>query len=72
LAKDYNGNPVNEYRQFFELGVDGVFSDFAGTAHTARLLFLLSKHPELATCLVNAHAHIGRGRDRMTCDWDWR
>jgi glycerophosphoryl diester phosphodiesterase len=67
LAKDYNGNPVNEYLQFFELGEDGVFSDFSGTAHTARILFLISKHPELAKCLVNANARIGRGRDRTTC-----
>jgi glycerophosphoryl diester phosphodiesterase len=68
LAKDYTGNPVNEYRQFFALGVDGVFADFPGTAHTARILFLISTHPELATCLVNAHARSGRGRDRTTCD----
>ena len=32
LASDYNGNPELEYEQFFELGVDGLFSDFPGTA----------------------------------------
>ena len=31
LASDYNGNPELEYKQFFELGVDGLFTDFPGT-----------------------------------------
>ena len=41
LLSDYGGNPLEEYLQFFELGIDGVFSDFAGTAFAARELFLL-------------------------------
>src|SRR5262249_21909423 len=32
LAVDYGGDPVKEYEQFFKLGVDGLFSDFAVTA----------------------------------------
>ncbi len=32
LAPDYNGNPELEYEQFFSLGVDGLFTDFPGTA----------------------------------------
>jgi glycerophosphoryl diester phosphodiesterase len=36
LASDYGGNPLREYRQFFKLGIDGVFSDFAFTAVLAR------------------------------------
>ncbi len=32
LLSDYGGNPINEYKQFFALGVDGLFSDFADTA----------------------------------------
>ncbi|MEP0868690.1 glycerophosphodiester phosphodiesterase [Trichocoleus desertorum AS-A10] len=36
LAQDYNGNPEQEYEQFFALGVDGVFSDFPGTAVQVR------------------------------------
>jgi len=32
LAQDYRGDPLAEYRQFFPLGVDAVFSDFADTA----------------------------------------
>ena len=41
LASDYEGNPVNEYLRFYELGVDGLFSDFPDTAFAARELFLL-------------------------------
>ncbi len=36
LAQDYNGNPEREYKQFFALGVDGVFSDFPETAVQVR------------------------------------
>ncbi|WP_298208038.1 glycerophosphodiester phosphodiesterase [Acidovorax sp.] len=36
LASDYKGDPKAEYKRFYELGVDGVFSDFADTAKTAR------------------------------------
>lgn len=32
LAPDYNGDPQAEYEQFFSLGLDGLFSDFPGTA----------------------------------------
>ncbi len=38
LPADYGDNPQEEYRQFYELGVDGVFSDFPDTAVTARTL----------------------------------
>jgi glycerophosphoryl diester phosphodiesterase len=38
LVSDYGGNPINEYLQFYELGIDGVFSDFPDTAVTAREL----------------------------------
>jgi glycerophosphoryl diester phosphodiesterase len=41
LAAGYN-NPVDEYLQFYDLGIDGVFSDFADTAVVARRLFDLS------------------------------
>ena len=40
LLNDYN-NPLEEYLQFYELGIDGVFSDFTGTAVAARHLFEL-------------------------------
>jgi glycerophosphoryl diester phosphodiesterase len=32
---------VNEYLQFYRLGIDGLFSDFADTAVAARILFEL-------------------------------
>jgi glycerophosphoryl diester phosphodiesterase len=43
LHKDYQGDPQKEYLQFYELGVDGVFSDFAGQAVLARETFLKNK-----------------------------
>ncbi len=46
LAGDYAGNPINEYLQFFELGIDGVFSDFADTAVVARELAALKARLE--------------------------
>ena len=30
LAFDYGDNPIKEYLRFYEAGVDGLFSDFAG------------------------------------------
>jgi glycerophosphoryl diester phosphodiesterase len=38
LAADYRNIPVEEYLQFYELGIDGVFADFPDTAVTAREL----------------------------------
>jgi glycerophosphoryl diester phosphodiesterase len=58
LAKDYRGNPLFEYLRFYELGVDGLFSDFADTALVARRLFQLERDPDEARCLVRGH---GRG-----------
>ena len=36
LASDFKGDPKAEYRLFYELGVDGVFSDFPDQARLAR------------------------------------
>ncbi len=36
LASDYKGDPKAEYKNFYALGVDGVFSDFVDTAVAAR------------------------------------
>ena len=52
LASAYRGNPVNEYLAFYELGVDGVFSDFADTAFAARAMYLLATDPSYADCLT--------------------
>jgi glycerophosphoryl diester phosphodiesterase len=38
LAPDYRLDPIREYLEFYELGVDGVFTDFGDTAVRARLL----------------------------------
>lgn len=42
MAPRFGGNPVAEYLHFFELGVDGVFSDFPDTAVAARAMFRLA------------------------------
>ncbi len=52
LASDYRVNPVNEYLAFYNVGVDGLFSDFADTAVAARAMYFLKTNPEAATCLV--------------------
>ncbi len=36
LAADYHGDPKAEYKLFFALGIDGLFSDFTDTAVAAR------------------------------------
>jgi len=59
LAADYNANPVSEYVQFYQLGVDGVFSDFADTAIAARVMFKLLRDEDFAKCLVNGGAQNG-------------
>ena len=62
LTSDYAGNPASEYLMFYELGVDGVFSDFADDAVAARVLFRLKTDPAYAACLVNGRCGRG-GRD---------
>ncbi|TMH39235.1 MAG: glycerophosphodiester phosphodiesterase [Betaproteobacteria bacterium] len=52
LVSDYAGNPVNEYLQFYRLGIDGLFSDFADTAVAARILFELESNPDAGRCLI--------------------
>jgi glycerophosphoryl diester phosphodiesterase len=54
LASDYKGSPVQEYIRFYELGVDGVFADFADDAFAGRAMFLLKHDPDYARCLVNS------------------
>jgi glycerophosphoryl diester phosphodiesterase len=62
LASDYKGVPVAEYLAFYDLGVDGLFTDFADTAVLARSLWVLKNDPEAATCLVQ-----GRHGNRGAC-----
>jgi glycerophosphoryl diester phosphodiesterase len=65
LASDYAGNPVNEYLQFYKLGIDGVFSDFVDTAVTARVLFDLETNPDGSACLTGQYTS---GRQRAACE----
>jgi len=52
LAANYQANPVSEILMFFELGVDGIFTDFTDTGVVARALFMLAHDREFAACLV--------------------
>mgnify|MGYP000676644920 CR=1 FL=1 len=40
LPSSYNGDPLAEFKQFIELGVDGYFTDFPGTGEDARSTFI--------------------------------
>jgi glycerophosphoryl diester phosphodiesterase len=62
LQSNYKGNPINEYLNFYQLGVDGLFSDFADTAFAARAMFLLARDPGYEDCLVG-----GGGRGHNAC-----
>jgi len=64
LAGNYAGNPVNEYLQFYQLGIDGVFSDFADTAVAARVLHELTNVPGYARCLTGQIRNI---KDLRAC-----
>ena len=66
LVSDYEGNPVNEYLQFYRLGIDGVFSDFADTAVAARVLFELERDPDAGRCLTGDRD--GPRRSQPDCD----
>ena len=39
LLFDYELDPYHEYRKFYDLGIDGMFTDFSGTAHDAIVSF---------------------------------
>jgi glycerophosphoryl diester phosphodiesterase len=60
LPSDYTGNPVNEYLQFYQLGIDGLFSDFPDTAVAARVLYRLRTDAGYADCL--------KAQERSDCD----
>jgi glycerophosphoryl diester phosphodiesterase len=40
LASDYKGDAKHEYRAYYRIGVDGVFTDFTDTALAARSAYL--------------------------------
>ena len=63
LVSDYAGNPVNEDLQFYRLGIDGVFSDFADTAIAARVLFELERGN--SDCLIGTR--MGPKRHQVDC-----
>lgn len=52
MPPPFGGVPVREYIRFYELGVDGLFSDFADTAFAARAMFLLATDSSYDECLT--------------------
>jgi len=44
LAASYSGDPKQEYLQYYELGLDGLFTDFTDTALAARAEYLRQVH----------------------------
>jgi glycerophosphoryl diester phosphodiesterase len=66
LLSDYAGNPVNEYLQFYRLGIDGVFADFPDTAVVSRVLFDLERDRDAARCLTGERD--GPRRHQPDCD----
>ena len=44
LASDYGANPIEEYLQYYCMGIDGLFSDFPDTAVTALTLIHFAPH----------------------------
>jgi glycerophosphoryl diester phosphodiesterase len=66
LVSDYQGNPVNEYLQFYQLGIDGVFSDFPDTEVASRVLFELATNPDDAARCLLGDRH-GPRRHRPEC-----
>jgi hypothetical protein len=66
LATNYNGDPEAEYEQFYQLGVDGLFSDFSDTAVEERqetFVSSLVRSPDNPDVLAGrATANLGRSR----------
>ena len=63
LASGYGQQPTSEYIQFYQLGVDGLFSDMADSAFTGRVMYRLLESQDYAKCLV-----LGEKRGRRFCD----
>jgi hypothetical protein len=68
LAQDYQGKPELEYQQFFQLGVDALFSDFPGTGDKVRDQlsdpnFNIVRSPQNPDVIAkNAIANLGRSK----------
>ena len=56
LAPEYRSDPKLEYRQFYALGIDGVFSDFPDVALKATATAVTARH----SCwpLLDPAAHV--------------
>ena len=56
LAATFAGIPTLEFLAYYDVGVDGVFTDFPDDAYAARVQFLLGRDPRLVDCLSGGEA----------------
>ncbi|NJO42749.1 MAG: glycerophosphodiester phosphodiesterase [Cyanobacteria bacterium RU_5_0] len=68
LTVDYDGDPKAEYAQFYELGVDGIFSDFPDTAVESRDLVAGRVSP----AIVGLGGMLGLFSVPIARRWYWR
>jgi hypothetical protein len=76
LARDYNGDPEQEYRQFIQLGVDGYFTDFPAVGDKVRDQAVQSEvkspdNPDVLTGLALANLGRSKGFEGMAISPDW-
>jgi glycerophosphoryl diester phosphodiesterase len=57
MARDYVKDPAMEYRLFYALGVDGLFTDFSDTAYTARETMAAGVLPAIEAVLAGSNAY---------------
>ncbi|HEY9294821.1 MAG TPA: esterase-like activity of phytase family protein, partial [Phormidium sp.] len=71
LAANYNKNPLAEYEQFYNLGIDGLFSDFPDTALEARSetlnsgIVLSPDHPDVLAGKATSNLSRSRGYEGL-------
>ncbi|QYO63465.1 esterase-like activity of phytase family protein [Leptolyngbya sp. 7M] len=75
LARDYNGDPELEYRQFIQLGVDGYFTDFPATGDKVRDQAAQGEvkspdHPDVLAGTALANLGRSRGLEGMAINPD--
>ena len=75
LARDYNGDPEQEYRQFIQLGVDGYFTDFPAVGDKVRDQAVQSEvkspdNPDVLTGLALANLGRSKGFEGMAISPD--
>ena len=68
LSPFYHGDPSLEYEEFFGAGIDGVFSDFADQAVTARNGFLFANLARFSTSFYTTARLTSCSTEPVDCD----